>query len=315
MGPRNTKHEKVQNNFLKPTDSKSKNDRKVNKLQSDVMKPISSLNLNDKKLKSNDVSPPIDEFNKNKTLKTIKSEKKEEERRAVNTKSYSSNDFPNILTNKFGNTEGKYESNKINQEKNSKPIQSDEKLFFQSIVQDLNQFNLIKVIGRGTFGKVILVNLKTDKSQIFALKIIKKQHIVQTKNVSNIINEKKLCQNIDSPFIVKLRCSFQNKEKIFMAFDYHNGGELFFHLQRRKRLPENEVRLYAAELYLALKYLHNKGIIYRDIKPENIILDKDGHIKLIDFGLAKKLNNLSTFTKSFCGTNEYIRKLFLYNYI
>lgn len=209
------------------------------------------------------------------------------------------------------NSESKYKATS-NSDKNS---QLEEKLFFQSVIKDLSQFNLIKVIGRGTFGKVVLVSLKTDPSLIFALKIIKKAHIVQTKNVANIINEKKILQEIDNPFIIKLRYSFQNKEKIFMAFDYHNGGELFFHLQKRHRLPEKEVKVYAAEMYIALKYLHRKGIIYRDIKPENIILDRNGHIKLIDFGLAKKLPRGARHTRSFCGTNEYIRKFnYYYSY-
>lgn len=206
------------------------------------------------------------------------------------------------------NSESKYKNLAHASDKSS---QLEEKLFFQSVIKDLSQFNLIKVIGRGTFGKVVLVSLKTDPSLIFALKIIKKAHIVQTKNVANIINEKKILQEIDNPFIIKLRYSFQNKEKIFMAFDYHNGGELFFHLQKRHRLPEKEVKIYAAEMYIALKYLHRKGIIYRDIKPENIILDRNGHIKLIDFGLAKKLPRGTRHTRSFCGTNEYIRK-FIY---
>lgn len=205
-------------------------------------------------------------------------------------------------------TDSKYVPSKFR--KATEKEEMEEKQFFRSVVQDLSEFNLIKVIGRGTFGKVILVTLKTDPSQVFALKIIKKQYIVQTRNVANVINEKKILHEISNPYIVKLRYSFQNKEKIFMAFDYHNGGELFFHLQRRRKLPEYDVKIYAAEIFVALRYLHSKGIIYRDLKPENIILDKTGHIKLIDFGLAKRLPRGVLFTKSFCGTNEYIRKFY-----
>lgn len=175
-------------------------------------------------------------------------------------------------------------------------------------LNDLSRFNLIKVIGKGTFGKVILVTLKEDPNHLFALKILKKEHLVSTKNVRNIINERKLLSEINSNFVVKLRFTFQSNEKLFMAFDYHNGGELFYHLQKKKRFTEDEVRVYAAEIYLALAYLHTKGIVYRDIKPENIILDKTGHIKLVDFGLAKKLSSNNLYTSSFCGTNEYIRK-------
>jgi serine/threonine protein kinase len=140
------------------------------------------------------------------------------------------------------------------------------------------------------------------------LKILKKEHLVSTKNVRNIINERRLLSEINNNFIVKLRFTFQSSEKLFMAFDYHNGGELFYHLQKKKRFSEDEVKIYSAEIYLALSYLHSKNIVYRDIKPENIILDKTGHIKLVDFGLAKKLSSKELFTSSFCGTNEYIRK-------
>jgi len=91
-----------------------------------------------------------------------------------------------------------------------------------------------------------------------------------------------------------------------MAFDYYNGGELFFHLQKHRRFSENLTRFYAAEIYLALRFLHKGGIIYRDLKPENIILDRDGHIKLIDFGLAKSGISLDNPTSTICGTNEYI---------
>ncbi len=329
MGPRQTKQEKVQNNFLKASNPKRPEYRTTQKQKSEMLK---SFNVNQDKAEDNFILEKIPaKLPKIETKKISPDHKKHNEvpakeskfeikvneaidkreysnKREKNTKSYSTMNFSDALIFKPDDqTEGKYESIKTKVDK-LKPIQNEEKQFFEGVVQDLSQFNLIKVIGRGTFGKVVLVSLKSDVSQVMALKIIKKQHIVQTKNVSNIINEKKLLQIIDHPFIVKLRYSFMNKEKIFMAFDYHNGGELFFHLQKRKRLPENEVRFYAAEIYLALRYLHSKGIIYRDIKPENIILDKFGHIKLIDFGLAKKLT-LGAFTKSFCGTNEYIRKL------
>lgn len=178
-----------------------------------------------------------------------------------------------------------------------------------STYNDLAQFNLIKVIGKGTFGKVLLVSdKKTNK--LFAMKVLKKEHIVETKNVKNLINEKKILNALSNNFIIKLHFTFQSKEKIFMAFDYHNGGELFYHLQKKKRFSQDEVRFYASEIFLALFYMHNKNIIYRDIKPENIIMDKNGHIRIVDFGLAKKLDKGNGKTASFCGTNEYIRKIF-----
>ncbi len=172
-------------------------------------------------------------------------------------------------------------------------------------VRDINQFTFIKVIGKGTFGKVILAKNKED-GEFYALKCVKKDYITKTKNVENLKNEKKLLEQVNSPFIIKLHFTFQNKEKIFFAFSYCNGGELFFHLTKCRRFKEEYVRIYAAEIYWALRYLHSKNIIYRDLKPENIILDKDGHIKIIDFGLAKGKITKTNLTASVCGTNEYI---------
>jgi len=172
-------------------------------------------------------------------------------------------------------------------------------------VKDLSCFESLKVIGRGTFGKVVLVRNKMD-SQLLALKCIKKSQILKNKNIENIKNEKRILEFLNHPFIINLRFTFQNKEKIFMAFDYYNGGELFFHLQKQRRFSETLARFYAAEIYLALSYLHKEGVLYRDLKPENIILDRIGHIKLIDFGLAKGTISLNNLTSTVCGTNEYI---------
>lgn len=129
-------------------------------------------------------------------------------------------------------------------------------------MKDISFFETLKVIGRGTFGKVVLVRSKIDK-QLFALKCFKKYQIIKNKDIQNIKNEKQILENLDNPFIIKLRFTFQDKDKIFMAFDYYNGGELFFHLQKFRRFNENLVKFYAAEIYLALIYLHSKNILYR----------------------------------------------------
>jgi protein-serine/threonine kinase len=173
------------------------------------------------------------------------------------------------------------------------------------IVCDISKFEQLKVIGRGTFGKVILARYKEDNA-LYALKILKKEHILKTKNLINIKNEKRLLEKIDCSFIIKLRFTFQSKDKIFMVLDYYNGGELFFHLQNNRAFNEDLVQFYAAEIYCALKHLHQEKIIYRDLKPENIILDAEGHIKIIDFGLAKDKIDERNYTSTVCGTNEYI---------
>ena len=96
-----------------------------------------------------------------------------------------------------------------------------------------------------------------------------------------------ILERINHPFIVKLHYAFQTPERLYFVIDFLNGGELFFHLRKETKFNEHRARFYAAEIILALECLHGNGIIYRDLKPENVILDSDGHIKLTDFGLSK----------------------------
>jgi serine/threonine protein kinase len=99
--------------------------------------------------------------------------------------------------------------------------------------------------------------------------------------------------------------AFQSSEKIYFMLDYVNGGDLFHHLRKRVRLSESETRFYAAEVILALEYLHEKDFVYRDLKPENILMDNEGHLKLTDFGLSKELKE-ENMTNTFCGTFQYL---------
>jgi serine/threonine protein kinase len=172
----------------------------------------------------------------------------------------------------------------------------------------IEDYIFLKVIGRGNFGKVILVKSKLDNN-FYALKCMKKVEIANLKCEGLIITEKRVLERIDHPFIIKLHLTFQTPEKLYMLFDYNNGGELFFHLQKKTRFSEDLVRFYGAQLYLALSYLHFNNVIYRDIKPENIILDNMGYIKLIDFGLSKDKFYTDSVTGTICGTSEYLGKL------
>ncbi len=119
------------------------------------------------------------------------------------------------------------------------------------------------------------------------MKILRKSHLLQRGQIERTRTERKVLAVVNHPFIMKLHFAFQSQEKLFLVLDYCAGGELFFHLSRHRKFPEKWTRFYAAELLLALGHLHSHGIIYRDIKPENVLLDSDGHVKLGDFGLAK----------------------------
>lgn len=312
MGPRQTKSEKTINQNIRKNLSKPPNqvlnshERSQNIHQSDLYL-LSKLNYKDEK--QVEMRQPKSKSYSTKTFPNFSNEQ-EEDNQKVKSKSKKKKEINEEDNEIDEENEEENEKNKEKNEENENKTKPNSKETKENQFS-LPNFKLIKVIGRGTFGKVILSTLKSDSNRVFALKIIKKSHLFETNNIPNIINEKRILERIDCPFIVKLRFSFQNKNKIVFGFDYHNGGELFYLLQKRKRLSEKEVKFYAVELFLALKYLHSRLIIYRDIKPENIIIDKYGHIKIIDFGLAKKLVFQGMFTKTFCGTNEYIRKVIL----
>ena len=168
----------------------------------------------------------------------------------------------------------------------------------------LEDFETKKVLGRGSFGKVCLVQYKPTK-EYYAMKSLKKDVLLDQEQVESTILEKKILQTLDHPFLVGMVFCFQTEERIYFVMPFIRGGELFQHLRTEKFFKEDKVRFYAASIGLALDYLHNKGIIYRDIKPENILIGEDGYLKLIDFGMAKMVKNDEKAT-SFCGTPEYL---------
>lgn len=170
-------------------------------------------------------------------------------------------------------------------------------------------FPLLRVLGKGSFGKVVLVRKRTGKESggLFAMKILRKAHLVKRRQIERTKTERKVLSVVDHPFIMKLHFAFQTDEKLYLVLDYCPGGELFFHLSRYRRFPERVARFYAAELLLAIGHLHRRGIIYRDLKPENVLLDAEGHVKLGDFGLAKdRIIDPCSGATSMCGTPEYM---------
>jgi serum/glucocorticoid-regulated kinase 2 len=166
-------------------------------------------------------------------------------------------------------------------------------------------FELLKVIGKGSFGKVMQVR-KRDTSRIYALKTIRKAHIVSRSEVTHTLAERTVLAQVNNPFIVPLKFSFQSPDKLYLVLAFINGGELFHHLQREGRFNEERSRFYAAELLCALEHLHGFNVVYRDLKPENILLDYTGHIALCDFGLCKLNMGDDETTNTFCGTPEYL---------
>jgi serine/threonine protein kinase len=126
-----------------------------------------------------------------------------------------------------------------------------------------------------------------------------------------VIGEREMLSTINNPFIVKINYTFETTEKYFFVMEYLSGGRLFYHLSQEKKFSESKVKFYAACIVIALYYMHCKGIVYRDLKPENVILDKDGYLKITDFGIAKRGMNGLKKSYTFCGTNEYCAPEFI----
>jgi len=168
----------------------------------------------------------------------------------------------------------------------------------------VNDFKILNLLGEGNFGKVYLVQ-KHDTQNIYAMKMLSKVKLKEANQLEHTITERSVLQHVDHPFLVTLHYAFQTPEKLYMVMDFVSGGELFFHLRKEKKFSEKRARFYASEILLALEKLHSLQIIYRDLKPENLLIDSDGHIKLTDFGLSKILRG-NARTHTFCGTPEYL---------
>uniref|UniRef100_A0AAR2LRU4 protein kinase C n=1 Tax=Pygocentrus nattereri TaxID=42514 RepID=A0AAR2LRU4_PYGNA len=170
----------------------------------------------------------------------------------------------------------------------------------------LADFDLIRVIGRGSYAKVLLVRLKKNE-HIYAMKVVKKELVHDDEDIDWVQTEKHVFEQASTnPFLVGLHSCFQTESRLFLVIEYVNGGDLMFHMQRQRKLPEEHARFYAAEICIALNFLHEKGIIYRDLKLDNVLLDQDGHIKLTDYGMCKEGIRPGDTTSTFCGTPNYI---------
>ncbi|XP_066143168.1 cGMP-dependent protein kinase 1-like [Euwallacea fornicatus] len=171
----------------------------------------------------------------------------------------------------------------------------------------LEDVKIIRTLGIGGFGRVELVYLKKQKSRMFALKYLKKVDIVEHNQQEHVYNEKQVQMNCTSPFIVRLYRTFKDAKYVYFLMDCCLAGDLFslLHSQKNKRFEEEDAKFMTACVLEALEYLHSKGIVYRDLKPENLLVDKNGYLKLTDFGFAKQMPPRGkTFT--FAGTPEYM---------
>jgi serine/threonine protein kinase len=166
----------------------------------------------------------------------------------------------------------------------------------------LSDFTLRAVLGRGSFGKVLLAE-RVGTGATIALKVIRKEEIVQNDDYECARVERAvLAQAAACPFIVQLHATFQTESRLFFVMEFLNGGDLMYHITKAGPFPEPRARFYAAEIVLALEFLHGLGVVYRDLKLDNVLLDSKGHIKLADFGMCKEGMLGDARTRTFCGT-------------
>ena len=231
-----------------------------------------------------------------KSLSTFVTSKKEKEKQKNSTRMPNKNQI-SVNDYLFGD-QSKTDVKKIQPKKGIK-----KKSTFQNVHVEYTDFEIIKIIGRGSVGKIALVKYNKD-GKYYAMKSMRKDQLISEGIADNILVERNILMEGQCEFILTLSFFFQTPQRIYFVCPYIAGGDLFHKLKEEIFLKEELVRFYAAQIAIALQHLHDLGIAYRDLKPENVLIDEDGFIKLCDFGASVKIRGTEKET-NFAGSPEY----------
>ncbi|XP_067136515.1 cAMP-dependent protein kinase catalytic subunit beta-like isoform X2 [Centruroides vittatus] len=250
--------------------------------------------------KTKDLDKNSKGFSENSKSKTVQERKKSEQEIGENKKTFNQLVVKSKRNSKVASLTDWNELNtrfetarKLFEEKWENPSEPSEQV---------ENFKVLKILGTGSFGKVVLVQHKTTE-EYYAMKVLDKQKIVKLKQVDHTLNEKRILDAINFPFLVNLKFYFKDNINLYMIQDFIQGGEMFSHLRRLGRFSENFATFYACQVVMSFEYLHSLDILYRDLKPENILIDEIGYIRITDFGFAKRVKGR---TWTLCGTPEYL---------
>lgn len=193
-----------------------------------------------------------------------------------------------------------------NREKKKKNDIANTEMLITQTGENVNEdsFEMLKTLGKGYYGRVFLCE-KKDNQKLYAVKVMSKLDIIKRNFFENLKNEKMILEKVNNRFVVNLEFCFTNPSYIFFVMEFKQGGELYHHLRQRTRFSEKITQFYGAQILLGLMYLHSLDIMYRDMKPENILLDEKGNAALADYGISKIIRE-GEKTKSFVGTPDYV---------
>jgi len=176
--------------------------------------------------------------------------------------------------------------------------------FKNRVPYSLHDFVPVAVAGTGSFGQVVLVKVKggENEKKVYALKLLEKNQVINSGQIENVLNERRIMFMMDSPFIIKLYATYHDEMCVYFLLEKALGGELFWLLKRKTSFIESTARFYLGCIVLAFEHIHSHMIIYRDLKPENVLISSSGYVKVTDFGFAKRMNQ----STSLCGTPAYM---------